>query len=646
VLLDYINIMDKLNKSFFEDTTHLPSSNNVNHHLEAPALIEQAANLDDFDFASSMAGPLHDGIVPPPTYLDPGGLMNTNFQPNIGYHDDNNVDLNRLYVHPANLISSSGFDQGLIDLQDDYTNGNMNLAVMDPTSGVSQHQGQRVITVTPVDPTLLTLEAAEERQYLNSILSHFSNPLIPLHVIDRVNFPFEQKLRLALEEKLKHEKQQELVATLQNGMAYPAPAQSPAPSRIARVNKAGNKRPENIKNFDPADFYEPLQNPPASWGSINPDTGDKLFQYSEHGELNPLHNFTVDQIVEYISKHPLHNHRGTKKSGLKLWVQTVPADSGRRYPDKLSDKCRFAACPDPFRTIRKGEFRVCFDEQSTKRKTDPFHNAGYVHLFCMEKFLDFPQVCKEFNVLPDTRVFREGKNRMAITRDHESMAGIVRDFIGYSKPWQQFTPVRPEEVYGQRPAEYYQYTLSSALTREHLEKQPKHLQKIREMREGNSIDIHKNNLDKRISHAKRLKENKRLGLVTPKPRAQKRKSEVDNGEENVLDKNVLGLSPRPNRQRKESASSTSSPKSQIKERAGSSRLTKRRRSRSTASANRSMRVGHKDADFVFPRPKKRKHSDSDLAPESETMGRKSSRSPKMHPNISWTDEFHVSGLRF
>lgn len=638
--------MDKFNESFFEDTMDLPSLDNDNYPPVDPSLVEETANFDDFDFRIYQDGPIHDGIVPPSIYPEEE-LMDRNFQPEIGYHDDYNGELSGLYVNPADFTSSSGFDQGHFDLRDDYNGGtNAIPAVMYSPSGVSQLQGRgQPVTVAPIDPALLGLDPAQERQYLNAILNHFSSPVTPLRVIDRVNFPFEQQLRSALEEELQREKQHDFVAALQNNMASPARAPPLSPRWIARVKKAGNKRPDNIRNFNPAEFYEPLQCRPASWGSINPDTGDQLFQYTEHGELNPLHSFTVGQIVEYIGKHPLHNHRGPKNSGLKLWVQTVPADSGRRYPDKFSDKCRFTDCPDHFRTIRKGEFRICFEEHSTKRKTDPFHNAGYVHLYCIEKFLDFPQLCKEFNVLPDTRVFREGKNRMAITRDHESMAGIVRDFIGYSKPWQQFTPTRPEEVYGQRPAEYYQYTLSSALTHEHLEKQPKHLQKIREMREGNSIDIHKNNLDKRVDNARRLKENKKLGLVAPKPKAQKRKAEVENNEESVLDENIIASSPRSKRQRKESAGSPSSPKSRRKQNIISSRVTKKRRTRSTASNPGPKKVNHEDADFVPPSPKKRKQSDSDSVPESEPKRRRSSRSPKTPTSISWTDNFHP-GLSF
>ncbi|PMD24002.1 hypothetical protein NA56DRAFT_544837, partial [Hyaloscypha hepaticicola] len=375
----------------------------------------------------------------------------------------------------------------------------------------------------------LGAEANQQGIYHNAILNSFTSPVVPLRVIDEVQYPFEQRLQLALEIELEREKSRGLAAGLRNAVDVPAQASSSAERQFVPLKKPGNRRPDNIKNFNAAEFYHPLRSRPESWGSINPETGEQLFQYTENGELNPLHTFTVEQIIEYIGQHPLNYRpdpkkpgkmvRDSKNSGLKLWVQCVPADSGRRYPDKLSDKCRFANCPDPHRTIRKGDFRIAFDEQPhAGRKTDPFHNAGYVHLYCMEKFLDFPQLCKSYNVLPDTREFREGKNRMAITRDHQSMAGIVKEFIAITPPWSQFGN-------GQRPKEYYCHTLCSALTDEHLSTQPGRVQWTRDERGGNSIDVHKNNLDLWLSNSKILKENKKRRFNPgPEAKSQKRKN--------------------------------------------------------------------------------------------------------------------------
>lgn len=291
----------------------------------------------------------------------------------------------------------------------------------------------------------------------------------------------------------------------------------------------GNRRPLNIKNFDAGKFYTPLASHPEPWGSINPETNEPIFKYTAFGELDPLSTFTPAQISEYISQHPLNKKH--KDAGLRLLIQTVPADSGRRYPNRASEKCRFEGCPDSLRTIRKGDFRVAFDEQSSQcSTTDPFHNAGYVHLFCLEKFLDFPQLCKDFNVQPDVRILPEGKNKMAITRDHSSMEGIVRSFISQSKPWNRFGN-------GIRPLEYYNHTLNYMLTQEHLKKQPKHLQKIRTQRGGVSIDLHMNNLDSYVK-MRRAHRNKsdRKAIIQNKGKKRRRDESSDNNES---DKDVL-----------------------------------------------------------------------------------------------------------
>ncbi|KAH7360756.1 hypothetical protein BKA65DRAFT_493915 [Rhexocercosporidium sp. MPI-PUGE-AT-0058] len=230
------------------------------------------------------------------------------------------------------------------------------------------------------------------------------------------------------------------------------------------------------------------------------------------------------------------SHRAT------LWIQTVPADSGRRYPSKTSDKCRFSCCPDSNRTIRKGDFRVAFDEHPSNTFKDPFHNAAYTHLFCLEKYLDFPQICKNFDVRPDTRTLKEGKNKMAITRDHKSMEDIVNDFVRDSVEWKYFDG-------GCRPDDYYEYTLCSKLTKEHLAKQPKHLQTIREQRGGNTIDIHQNNLDVYVANQdlKKARVQKRPAPVSEKreKKGRKRRMKMKGGsrgeetDESGLDDDIL-----------------------------------------------------------------------------------------------------------
>jgi hypothetical protein len=530
--------MDPYDEPTFADYTGLQSSSDSNSLTMTPPMTERPANLYDiFDYAAFLNIP-HDQFGPKPAADCNDEIMNSDFALRIDHLDDYNSEPNRAYIDPT-----------VISL---------------PATSV---QEQAAPAVTPVNPVLLGAEPEKDGHYLNTILNSFNCPVVPLRVIDEVNYPFEEELQAALERELELEKERELAAALRSAMASPAPAT--ASRLIARLKRAGNKRPANIRNFNAAKFYQTLRCLPASWGSMSPETGDQLFQYTEHGELNPLHTFSTAQISEYISNHPFHNVCGfhnPKESGLTLWVQTVPADSGKRYPAKQSDKCRFAECPDPHRTIRKGEFRVAFDEQhSRKRTTDPFHNAGYVHLYCLEKFFDFPQICKNFSVRPDTRDLREGKNKMAITRDHASMEDLVFEFIARSVPWAQFGN-------GQRPEDYYEYTLCSTLTAEHLARQPRHLQSIREKRGGNSVDIHKNNLDLCVANAKLLKEN-RAGLPKPEPKPKmekKRKANVmeeedgEKSEESILDEKILErraeressrYPPRPSKRRRSSKSS-------------------------------------------------------------------------------------------
>jgi hypothetical protein len=586
---------------------------------------EQAATGEpyaQFDNNASVY-PALDVPVPSRPYYD-ADLMNQHVAPTIGYQDDYqrmSSGSSGGYISPRRLLDS-GIDQ-------------------------VQGQGPNSLRLDPIDPEFLERESAQQSPYFNVILNSFSSPTTPLRVIDRVNFPFEQELQSELEKALEQEKErgndQQLVTAFRNGMASPVAGPSTASRRIATLKKAGNKRPENIKNFNASAFYEPLQFRPESWGSTNPNTGDQLFQYTEHGELNPLHSFTTEQIVEYLAKHPLHGHGpygpDFKNSGLTLWVQTVPADSGRRYPDKLSDKCRFAECPDPNRTIRKGEFRIAFDEQPIQRRTDPFHNAGYVHLYCMEKFLDFPDLCKKLKVEPDVREFREGKNKMAITRDHPSMAEVVNDFIVESPPWS-------DRAYfpSGRPGEFYRLTLCSQLTEEHLAKQPKHLQKIREQRGGNSIDVHKNDLDLCVE----LNKQNKLGKTQrgPKPKVQKRTAAEDE-DEGVLDDDILASSPRHKRRRKESGCPTAfsvnpgkwrkspssrRPKIRRKKNAASIPSPKRHSERPSLISTRKRSRGSGSLSSASS-SKRRKQSDSGSS--SEPKLRRSPRSPRTPGQPPW-----------
>lgn len=290
-----------------------------------------------------------------------------------------------------------------------------------------------------------------------------------------------------------------------------------------RIRDAKNSRSANMAEFVAAEHFIPLPDPPQSWGKINPETGRPMFEYSPQGELIPHVKFDEQQIRDYLTNHPLH-----VDGLLTLWVQICPADSGGRYPDKKhSSKCRFENCIAPKRKIAVGDYRIAFDEQSWKHlPLDPFHNAGYVHLYCLEKHFDFPQLCNDFNVQPDTRsTFAGKKSRMAITRDYPEMEKVVKDFIRDSQPWN-----------GCRNLDtWYSKSLCYALTVEQLKREPRTRQAKRDERDGNSVDKHMGNLDLQQENSKMKKE----GLpwkffeepVIEKRQTKKRKFDDDDEEE-------------------------------------------------------------------------------------------------------------------
>ncbi|CZT51737.1 uncharacterized protein RSE6_12925 [Rhynchosporium secalis] len=389
----------------------------------------------------------------------------------------------------------------------------------------------------------------------NTILGLFTNPITPLRVIDTYKYPFEHELQIALEAELERqdeiEKKQDKADSIQAELKrrresdenlqaeydkllrdLPVPA-TPAPTPAGDGSKTPrNRRHTNIESIDPNKWYSPLAIDPKtySWGPINPDTLQPIYTYTEHGELDPQQVFSVQQMSEYISR-----------GRARLWIQCVPADSSKRYPTATSEKCRFACCPDPKRTIRKGDFRVAFDEHPSSPNKDPFHNAAYTHLFCLEKNLDFPQMCRDkFDIRPDTRVLKEGKNKMAITRDHKSMADIVTNFVQYPVPWTEFNEGQP------RPDNYYEFTLCSRLTKEHLAKQGKGVQAVRDDRGrgGNTLDKHQNNLDLYIANQK-LKKTQPKVSRTEERKTRKRKAKGANkgrgedSDESGLDEDIL-----------------------------------------------------------------------------------------------------------
>ncbi|MCJ1413161.1 hypothetical protein MMC19_007265 [Ptychographa xylographoides] len=142
------------------------------------------------------------------------------------------------------------------------------------------------------------------------------------------------------------------------------------------------------------EIYPPLAIAPADWD---------CFRYMITGELKNTVSYTTEQIYRF-----LYNNPGTSQikedSTLILWIQRLPSDSNDRYGGSETSRCRFEECCGKAGLIGQGHIRVAFDElSSTRSNHNPMHNAGYVHLYCIEKLLDFPKICCDLKVQVDER---------------------------------------------------------------------------------------------------------------------------------------------------------------------------------------------------------------------------------------------------
>ena len=230
-----------------------------------------------------------------------------------------------------------------------------------------------------------------------------------------------------------------------------------------RVSKGhqGTRR----RHYVPNKAYTPLIQAPTTWD---------IFQYTKDGELDPSRLFTADEINRYLFNHPLHRgHHNSRESQLNLRIHRTPAACAKRFPNGLW--CRFKDCP--MRTIGQGQYLVVVDELSVQYPHhDPFLNAAYMHLWCMERYCNFEMICANLNVSAkcrDARLEEGRKNRFCLGTEEER---VVEDWVeacrAYSKhqfggrPW--VTTACPDQPNGcphyDSPSVEYRGTLCHQLT--------------------------------------------------------------------------------------------------------------------------------------------------------------------------------------
>ncbi|CAF9928603.1 hypothetical protein IMSHALPRED_007697 [Imshaugia aleurites] len=189
-----------------------------------------------------------------------------------------------------------------------------------------------------------------------------------------------------------------------------------------RRRGATRRRPQN-KGYIPNSAYTSLNQAPEKWDVCE-------FEYTVDGELDPSRLLSAEEIDRFLFNHYLHRgHRDLKQSPLTLRIQKTPASSAKRFPNGL--KCRLKDCPIKLRTINQGQLLVIVDELSVRHPNhDPFLNAFYLHLWCLERYLNFPEICSRLNVTAkgrDARLERDRKNPFRLGLGEEER--VVDEYV-------------------------------------------------------------------------------------------------------------------------------------------------------------------------------------------------------------------------
>jgi hypothetical protein len=195
-------------------------------------------------------------------------------------------------------------------------------------------------------------------------------------------------------------------------------------TRTTRINQYTENGPD----------YKTKDLPYGDWSSTNFN-----FEYSLNFGMHEFKKRTMSarQIHEYITEYPAPGK-------LRLWIQPTASDAARRYASSTHSHCRFEKCPmrkwTHKGTIGVGDYRVAFDE---KHKTyglgvvSPYDCTGFVHLYCMERFLDFAHICEVADVRVDTRgdMPREPKGHFsgAFGSKNQAEAELAKKFVSAAK---------------------------------------------------------------------------------------------------------------------------------------------------------------------------------------------------------------------
>lgn len=171
-------------------------------------------------------------------------------------------------------------------------------------------------------------------------------------------------------------------------------------------------------------------------------------------EFKPNLRFTTRQFLEYL--RCASQRRETSRRPV-LRIQIQPSQYNHRYVrGGASFKCRFANCPDKRGTILKGQIRVCISEFNDEHGDwlNPYHSAGYVHLYCLERSLNLIELfhdTPDVLILPEDRKFEHEPPNTTSARTNNPMAlndlelGIFNGWVEEAgERWETFTQQHPD----------------------------------------------------------------------------------------------------------------------------------------------------------------------------------------------------------
>ncbi|KAF3063597.1 hypothetical protein GL218_01680 [Daldinia childiae] len=284
--------------------------------------------------------------------------------------------------------------------------------------------------------------------------------------------------------------------------------------QIPRVTRKKDSKP------DPREWYGAPPPPPESWGPRDKN-GRPLFKYTECGELERGKTYSERELRRYLygpkqddlfmqprRLQGVPEVEDKIRQGLTLWIGWVAPQSNDRYPyGTQSQKCRFADCEDPQNTIRTGFPRIILDERMNDdgEVINPYHNAGYMHLYCFEQHFDLVDAMIHLDIRPDERNFKHEDNIFKLTRHFSDMRSIID--LWWFDEYPKFVEARSRGK--RRDHRNYKNSLSYRLVLHALENSTDARLKLREERGGANMAKHKGD----IARQKFLKECRNFGLL-------------------------------------------------------------------------------------------------------------------------------------